>query len=86
MIQKIFTVYDSKVESFQSPFSATHKGYALRDFERVANDPKTAIGEYPADYTLFEIGEFDTATGKLTHHEAKQSLGTALEFIKPITN
>lgn len=82
MLQKIFTIYDSKVESYQSPFTAIHKGYALREFENVSNDPKTAIGQYPADYTLFEIGEFNTTTGSITQHEVKQSLGTAIEFVK----
>lgn len=82
MIQKIFTVYDSKIESYQSPFTANHKGYALRDFERVANDKSTQIGQYPSDFTLFEIGEYDTQTGKITTHDAKISLGIALEFVK----
>lgn len=83
MLSPIFTVYDSKVESYQPPFTAQHKGYALRDFERASNDSSTSIGQYPSDYTLFEIGTFNTQTGKITQHEAKISLGTALEFVKP---
>lgn len=82
MIQTIFTVYDSKVETYQSPFFAIHKGYALRDFEKVANDKSTSIGQYPSDYTLFAIGTFDTSTGKINQYEAKQSLGVASEFVK----
>jgi hypothetical protein len=82
MLQKIYTVYDSKVETYLSPFISSHKGQALRDFERVANDSQTTVGQYPADFTLFEIGEFDTVTGKIHHYEAKQSLGIAIEFVK----
>lgn len=82
MLHYIFSVYDSKVDTFQNPFTAQHKGYALRDFERVANDKSTAIGSYPSDYTLFEIGTFNTQTGEIKQHDAKISLGTAIEFIK----
>lgn len=82
MKQKIFSVYDSKVNSYLNPFFTNHAGNALRDFERVANDIQTQVGQFPADFTLFEIGEFDTETGVISNYEAKKSLGLALEFVK----
>jgi len=81
MLLPLFTVYDSKVESYQKPFVAEHKGHAIRDLERVVNDNTTTIGQYPSDFTLFEIGSFDSSTGEIKMHEAKISLGVASQYV-----
>lgn len=80
MTLKVYTVYDSKVEEFMTPFFMRAKGEALRAWIATVNDPKTTICLHPADFTLFEIGEFDGAKGNLTMYDSKVSLGTALEF------
>ena len=41
------------------------------------------MGTHPSDYTLFEIGEFDTDSGRIKEYEAKKSLGVALDYVKP---
>lgn len=85
MMSKVFAVYDSKIGSFMAPFFMPTKGHALRAFENLVNDPNTTVCKYPSDFTLFELGEFDDQSGALTLHEAKISLGLALEFVrKPI--
>ena len=79
---KIFTIFDSKVESYSVPFFQPHVGHAIRQFTDLVNDPKTSVGKYPEDYTLFEIGEYDEVTGKITQYDANKSLGCAVEFVK----
>jgi len=81
---KLFTVYDSKTESYGKPFCMLTKGEALRGFADVANDPQTQICKYPADFTLFELGDWDDATAAFFIHETKINLGTANEFKKEI--
>ena len=76
---KMFSVYDSKAESFDRPFFLRTKGEALRGWIDVVNDPSTQFNKHSADFTLFELGEFDQTTGHVMLHEAKISLGTALE-------
>lgn len=77
---KMFTVYDSKVEAYLQPFYMQSKGEALRAWGETVNDEKSNIGKHPADYTLFELGEYDNLTGQISQYEAKIALGTGIEF------
>lgn len=79
---KIFCVYDCKVESFGTPLFFKTKGDALRGFSEVANDLKTQIGKYPADFTLFEMGDYDENKGKFILYSTPTSIACAIEFVK----
>lgn len=56
MIQKIFAVYDSKVEAFMQPFFMPAKGAAIRAFTDLVNSKDHSFSKYAEDYTLFELG------------------------------
>lgn len=91
MVHKIYTVYDSKAETYLPPFFMRSKGEALRAWIQAVNDEQTQFNKYPADFTMFELGEFDDVTGVINNHLAKQSLGNALEFrktmdVSPVTS
>lgn len=78
---KVLAVYDSKAESFGQPMTFRSRGEALRAFQTVANDEQSSICKFPADFTLFEIGEYEEESGDLTMYpNGKVSLGLALEF------
>lgn len=81
-MQKIFTVYDSKAEAFLPPFFTTATGLALRMFEDCANNPEHLFGRYPGDYTLFELGTFDSDTGQFELSKTMVNLGVAIAFVK----
>lgn len=81
-MKKIFSIYDSKAEAYLPPFFLNATGLALRAFEDAANNPQTDFGKYSADYTLFELGEFDEQNCDFNFHRAMINLGTALTFIK----
>lgn len=78
----IYAVYDAKAEVYSQPHFLLNRGTAFRAWEEAANDNSTQIGKYPADFTMFEIGEWDDQTGTITMLKAKISLGTALELKK----
>jgi len=82
MVNKVFAIYDSKAEAYMVPFFQPTKGQALRMFQDSCNDPKSQLNKHAADFTLFELGEYDDLTGTLTTHGAKINLGNALEFVK----
>lgn len=82
MKNKVFTVYDSKAEAYLPPFLAQTKGQALRSFADLANDKSTNVGKYPEDFTLFELGEYDSIRGEYSMLQAKISLGVASEFVR----
>lgn len=81
MIVKVFSVYDSKVEAYIQPFFMQSRGQAIRAFGDTAMDSSTNVGKHPADFTLFELGEFDDATARFDMHNTPVSLGVAVELI-----
>lgn len=77
---KMFTVYDSKAETYLRPFSMTTTGQAIRGFITTLNDGKSEMCLYPADFTLFEIGLFDETKGTIEVYEAMTNLGNGLHL------
>lgn len=62
----IYTVYDSKAETYTPPWFQHKEQMAIRTFGDCCNDKGHTFGMHPADYTLFAIGEFDDITGEIT--------------------
>lgn len=81
MIRKVFAVWDAKVETFGAPMLLTTNGEAIRTFIDVIKDPQTMISKHPEDYSLFELGSYDTITGKFENVQAPIPLGGAREFV-----
>lgn len=81
---KVFTVYDSKAETYAQPFFSSTTGQAIRSFQDAVEQPDHIFNKHAADFTLFEIGVYDDATGALHSLEAKVNLGTALDYIPKI--
>lgn len=79
MLLLVFSVYDSKAEAYLRPFFAETKGLAVRGFRDAVNDPSSPMFKYPEDFTLFWIGVFSVASGKLEPRNP-DSLGVALTF------
>lgn len=78
----VFSVHDSKGETYNTPMFLPAKGMAVRAFGDQANDPGSEINKHPEDYTLFCIGEYETDTGLLVPLKTPQSLGVAIEFLE----
>jgi hypothetical protein len=77
---KIFSIYDSKVEAYKEPFFMQKKGEAIRAITELLHNPQHAFAKYPADFTLFELGEYDDSSGILTSLPSPISLGNLIEF------
>lgn len=76
---KCYVIHDSKVGAFMQPWFARSAGEALRSWEALVNDGQSMMSSHPADFSLFEVAEYDEATGRFDQYEAIKSLGTALE-------
>ena len=64
MIKKMFTIYDEKAEAYFPPFYTDTEGLAIRMIMETMNDPNSNLSKYPADFTLFYLGEFDDRTAR----------------------
>lgn len=65
MIQKIFSIRDTKADAFMQPFFAPTKGVAMRQFGAAVNKEGHDLNLYTDDYSLFLIGEFNDSTGSI---------------------
>lgn len=82
MKSKLFAIYDSKAKLYKRPFFMDTLGECIRGFQDLANDEGSEIGKYPEDFTLFELADYDSETGKVIPHSTKISHGLAVDFIK----
>jgi len=75
----IFTIHDSKAGAYLPPIFCQTAAVAIRSFRQAAIEPTHQFHMFAADFTLFQIGEFDQLTGEIAMFESKISLGNALE-------
>jgi len=79
-VKKVFTVYDCKAQAYLPPFVCLTRGVAIRMVRAAAMDVSHDFFKFGADYTLFEIGEWNEFKGELKQFAAPTNLGTALSF------
>jgi len=79
---KVFTVFDIKAEAYLQPFFMTATGSAIRAFTELVNDKGHNFGKHPSDFTLFQLAEFDDATGEFFPLKVPVPLGTGNEFLR----
>lgn len=77
---KLVTVYDTKAQAHLGVHVARTTAEALRQFESSCKSPDSNFYKFPSDFILFELGEFDEVTGKLTPYDDKRSIATSAEF------
>lgn len=64
-VMKLFGVRDSKSEVYGPPFMARTLGEGERLFKKLVNTPETGPSQFPKDYDLWELGDFEEGTGKI---------------------
>lgn len=79
MHSQIFTVYDSAAQRYLDPFVAPTIEFAIREFRKIVNKEGHQFHEFPEDYTLFHIGEFNPEDALLTVL-GPTSLGVGITF------
>ncbi len=81
----IFTIYDSKSETYCAPYYAPTEAAGIRTFAMLCNQQEHTFFLNPEDYTLFSIGEFEDQTSNMfvgKEAEHSKSLGRAIDFKK----
>lgn len=83
---RMYSVYDSKAAAYLNPWTAPSDAVAYRAFATAAVDPEHDFCRWPADFTLFHVGYWNTTTGHIITIEAKENLGTALDLIQRLNS
>lgn len=76
-----FSVYDGAAHRYLDPFVAPTPEVAIRGFKSVVNKAGHPFNEYPADYTLFHVGNFDAESGVI-ESLVPHSLGNGMQYIE----
>lgn len=65
MIQKVYAVYDKKMEGFNRPMFLQNNGVAIRSFQDACEQQDSPIRNHPDDFALYLIGEYNDTLGEL---------------------
>lgn len=62
---QVYSIFDSAVEVFHSPFLAANEAHARRSVSEFIGNPQTSYHKFPEDHTLFHVGSWDDHTAQL---------------------
>lgn len=75
----MYSVYDTKTNSYSQPMCQLTTASAIRDFSSEAKNPQSHLNKFAEDFILFELAEFDTSTGTITPLKAPHSVAKAID-------
>lgn len=85
MITKLFAIKDKK-SNYMNIYEMPNEGYAVRDFGKNCLQPApegrtNMMHDFPADYCLVCLGEFDNETGKITALDEPKVIAEASQYV-----
>lgn len=78
---KMFAIFDAAAKAFGPPMVFHTNGLALREFEDIARNEKSQLNKSPADFTIWEIGEYETDNAVIESAVAPKALAQATEYV-----
>lgn len=66
MIRQVYSIRDAKAETFNPPWFAVTHGEAERNFQRLTKDQSSMVNQFPEDYDLYHLGEYNDQNGQIT--------------------
>jgi len=81
MILQLYSIYDNKMEIYMPPFPANNARHAMRKCSEIFTQPNSVFLNYPEDFQVWEIGEYDDKTGVIKAFKNIRHLCTAKQII-----
>lgn len=81
-MNKVFSVRDVKADSYGALICCPTRGIALRVFAEACANPQSPMSQYPADFSLYEVGDWDASSGTLVGHKVPEYVASAAEVIQ----
>nr|WAE43445.1 MAG: nonstructural protein [Microviridae sp.] len=84
MSKKIYSIRDIKSTGYLPCFSCENHVEATRQIQRTVKNPQTLLGEFPEDFEVYYLGDFDQQSGiitPLTNPQFLTSVKALLELI-----
>lgn len=83
---QVYAIYDGVAGAFMTPFFMQTDGQAIRAFSDNLNSEDSMLAQHPADFVLYNIGEFDDSTGEIERPLVNKNLGNGLAMKEPREN
>lgn len=83
---KVFSIRDSKGNCFRDPFQSHNERDAVFNFKKLVNVKNSLPGQYPKDFDLYLLGEFDDQTGKYSTLDKPQHIEEAIKLLDQKTD
>lgn len=80
---KLFAIMDKKSHCFQQPFPASHIAEVARGYTQHIREGKGNIAQFPEDFALYLVGDFDTDNGEILSERPVHLLELS-SLVKPI--
>lgn len=80
---KIYSILDTKLAEFNTPFFAKNDLIACRSFGDLVRDTRSTVCQHPEDFILFSIGTFDPDSGAVSP-ESPTQVAKAVDFLAPV--
>lgn len=77
----MFSIFDAAAQAYSAPFMYVLDTQAMRAFEATALNENSNVNQFPQDFELVRIGEFDENIGELIPCRPTRVI-TALEILK----
>lgn len=81
---KMFSIHDSKAESYMPPIYFKTPAEAIRAFSASCQETESNLYKFSSDYTLVELGEFDETSASIATHNVPRILANASEFTQKL--
>jgi len=65
MVVQCYSLYDIKSEVFHVPSYCPNDAAAMRMYQREIGKPNTILHEYPEDFRIFRVGQFNDQNGEI---------------------
>lgn len=81
---QMYSVRDAKASVFHPPYFNRSHGEAERNFDQLVNDPKSVQCQYPEDWDLYHLGEYDDESGQMSTLPSPKHLIKAVDVKRQI--
>lgn len=80
----LYGVLDEKAEAFRWFQFLMSNGVAIRNFADSVKDPKSALNQHPADYSIYLLGSVDDNSGQVVPLVPIQFLSRGSEYVNGV--
>lgn len=78
----LVSVYDTKAKAHLNIATLRTQAEAIRQFESACRDPKSQFAQFPSDFILKQVANYDEISG-IVEPIPHANLATAAEFTQP---